>query len=403
MKEWVQELVQGASSFEVRSTADLYAAPPVEFLVEGIIPLYSAVGLTGYPGTGKTWTALEMMRAVATGTPFLGKYPVKRAPVLFVGNDASYHDYAQQWRRLTKDEFDGYEEDRLKGLRDLNPFDSHAHFLIQSDFNLDDVHQVIRLIKTSQEVMGDVQYEITEDDDGNRTIVDATQSHFGLIVLDTLSKMTKSSENSNTERDACFEMIRLLAESTGATVLVLHHNTQPSEFRTGEEWRGGSAQIASLDCHFHLTAKNKGLIEFKTKKMRGITPPTFNFLLDVHQEGAASLDYHDNVQPDQGTEILIAEMIEVLKKRDNRPTTKSDFAQVLLAAHSTEFDDIKKLKKFIDNTLFTYTRLPDAKIVQAVRGSGGRPAQYKLAFTEANSEGERSTGPDLAGTEESGD
>jgi hypothetical protein len=387
MKEWVRELIEGVEPFDVASASDLYMAPPVDYLVDGLIPLNSAVGLTGFPGTGKTWFALEMSRAVATGTKFLGKFDVRRAPVLFVGNDASMLDYAQQWRRLTLEEYAGYDDAKEQGLRDLNPFDTHVHFLLQSEFNLDDMNMVARVIATSRAIFGDPDYEVQRDEDGNETLVEVTKQNVGLIVMDALTNMTKTSEIDNTARGEVMSNVRLIAENTGASVLLLHHNTMPGEFRTGEEWRGGGAQIAMLDCHFHLTAKNKGLIEFKTKKMRGLTPATFYFDLNVHEPGAASLDFNELEQEGTDeTDTLRDDLVGVLKARENAPTTKLDFASALWPKYTVRYEDIKQLKKRIESFLYTYTRAPDAEIVLAVRGTGGRASQYKLTYKEPTSD-----------------
>lgn len=404
MRPWVKELVESVEPFEVTSSGDLYSAPPVDYLVEGIIPLYSVVGLTGFPGTGKTWFAMEMMRAVATGTKFLGKFPVRRAPVLFVGNDASLLDYATQWKRLTFESYLAYNQSRAEGLVNLNPFDTMVHFLIQSAFSLDDTEQVARLIRTSQDVLSDPEFDVVTDVEGQQTLEQTTKQNFGLIVLDTLSKMTRSSEIDNTARDAVFENIRLIAESTGATILLIHHNAMVSEFRTGEEWRGGGSQFASLDCHFHLTTKNKQMVEFKTKKMRGLTPPTFYFDLNVQNPGPASLDYNNltDVQADQ-QERLLDDLVRILRENDNAPTTLSDFALKLLALYTDKFNDLKALTTHIRHILYQHVREPNPRIIVAVPGAGRRPALYKLAFTEGVEDENRGyPTSDSQGTGESG-
>jgi KaiC/GvpD/RAD55 family RecA-like ATPase len=394
MKPWVQELVSGVEPYAVVGSRNLYSAPPVEYLIEGILPLYSVIGMTGFPGTGKTWLSMEMMRAVASGTSFLGKFPVKKAPVLFVGNDASLLDYAQQWRRLTLDEYEGYDHDRLDlrdadtgeitrpALRDSNPLETLVHFLIQSEFNFDDLTQVARLIKTSHEVFGDISYDVKQED-GRETIEESTRKNFGLIVFDTLTKMTTVPEENNTARSAVFSNIRLIAESTGATVLVLHHNALTSEYRTGEEFRGAGDQFASLDVHFHLITRAKGLVEFKTKKFRGITPEPFLFNLGVHTPGPASLDYNSKpTTKDDWDGRMIDDLVSVLKTRENSVTTVADFAIALLSRYSEQFDDIKRFKRHISNVLGNYTRTPDARIVAAVTGKGGRSTLFKLSPIE---------------------
>lgn len=404
MLEGIKELVEVSEPFVVSSASDLYNAPPVEFLIDGLLPLYSVVGLTGFPGTGKTWWALEAGRAVATGTKFLGRFDVKRAPVLFVGNDASYLDYAQQFRRLTRLEYDEYDRMVKEGLRDFNPLDTHMHFLLQSPFNLDDPNRVAQIIRTSYEVLGDPSYDVVEDADGKQTLADVTKQNFGLIILDTMSKMTRTSEIDNTARDVVMENIRTIAEATGATVLVLHHNTMPGEFRTGEEWRGGGAQFASLDAHFHLTVKSKGLIEFKTKKMRGLTPPTFMFDLNVHEPGPASLLYTERqVTQEQAADSLIDEMVEVLKKRDNAPTTKQDFANELWSKHGADFTEFKQFLRAVGSALSAHTRGPHPKIVLAVPGSGQRGNLYKLVYEENPDAGGTSDEAGDGRTQESGD
>ncbi len=406
--EWLKDLVNDADPYVVQTTHDLYAIPPVEFLIEDILPLYSIVGLTGFPGTGKTWLALEMMRAVTTGSNFLGKFQAKPAPVLFVGNDASLHDYAQQWRRLTMVEYGAQQESIEEGLRDTNPFNTLVHFLIESEFNFDDLNQVARLIRTSQAVFGETRYSHVEED-GEVSIEENTRQHFGLIVFDCVSKFTSAKEGDNTATAIAFDNVRKIAAITGATLVLLHHNASPSEYRTGEEWRGGGssgAAIASLDAHYHLITKTKGVVEFKMKKMRGLTIDPFLFSLDVHSPGEASLDYLGVQETKEDTdEKLIQHLVDVLKARDNAPTTIADFAIATLAAFSERFDDIKKFKRYISNTLLVYCRKPDARIVAAIAARGGRATLYKLSPPEqqGRNQDEPDSGdqPDHDGTEES--
>ena len=51
---------------------------PVEFAIENTWPYRASGMLGGDSGIGKTWLAIEMGLALSTGTPFLGKYHVKR-------------------------------------------------------------------------------------------------------------------------------------------------------------------------------------------------------------------------------------------------------------------------------------------------------------------------------------
>src|SRR5262245_5796785 len=80
------EQMEQKRSYYPRPAAYLYNVPSPPMIIDGIVPAGAVVGLSGQPGTGKSWLSLEMSRALATGTSFLGKFPVRPTPVVFVGS-----------------------------------------------------------------------------------------------------------------------------------------------------------------------------------------------------------------------------------------------------------------------------------------------------------------------------
>ncbi len=62
---------------------DKQVLPPV-YLLEGIIPEAKVVTFFAEGGSVKTWSALALAIAVATGKPWLGQYAVKKGKVLFL-------------------------------------------------------------------------------------------------------------------------------------------------------------------------------------------------------------------------------------------------------------------------------------------------------------------------------
>lgn len=381
----IQQSVEMSQPFTVTTSKMLYDAPPVEYLIERTLPTHTICGLTGIAGTGKTWLAMEMMRAVVTGTKFLGEFQARQCPAIYIGSDASLLDYARQWRRLTKEAYDSYanlgtEEDKLQVE---NPFDSYAHFLIQSEFNLDDIGMIARLIRTSEQVERPSYLEDVLTDEGWEQVEQAGK-HYGLIIYDTLTKMTRTPENDNVGRDIVFDHLRLVAEATGATLMVLHHPPLTSEWRTGEEFRGAGSQIGDLDNHFHIVQNNKrpDVIQFKFKKFRGITPKPFLFKLDVFDdENEASLDFMEPVKDvtdwDADLERI---MVETLKKRENQPTSIIEFATAVLMDPDIgpSFEgNAKKAKKRVANFLAIALIKPDSPFVK-ISGGAGRSHYYKL-------------------------
>jgi hypothetical protein len=379
----IQQVVDNAPPFVVATSKMLYDAPPVQYLIESTLPTHTICGLTGVAGTGKTWLAMEMMRAVVTGTKFLGQFQARQCPAVYIGSDASFLDYARQWRRLTKDAYDSYAEmGGEEGQRVENPFDSYAHFMLQSEFNLDDPFMIARLIRTSELVERPSYVEDILTDEGWEQ-EERVGRHYGLIIYDTLTKMTRTPENDNIGRDAVFDHLRVIAEITGATLVVLHHPPLTSEWRTGEEFRGAGSQIGDLDNHFHIV-KNNGrddVIQFKFKKFRGITPKPFLFELDVFKnEDEASLDYMEPIKDvKEYDDELQNLLVETLNKRANQPTTVLEFTTALLQHEiGKSFDgNIKKAKKRIQNFLAILLQKSDSPIVKIGVGPN-RTNFYKL-------------------------
>ena len=385
MKPLIQAYVDAAEPYAVASTKMLYNAPPVEFLIAGILPTHAICGLTGAPGTGKTWLAMEAMRAVITGTKFLGQFDTQQGPALYVGADASFLDYAQQWYRLTHEVYESYTQHEDDGtvVRLQNPFDLYADFLLQSDFNLDDPEKVGKLIKTSARVERPSYYEEVMTETGWEQ-VEREGRHYRLIVYDTLTKLTRSPENDSIGRDVVFEHLRDVAEATGATLLVLHHPPLVSEFRSGEEWRGAGSQFGALDAHFHILRDNgrEDVIQFKVKKFRGITPKPFLYNMDVFnpETMAATLTYMESGKAavDFDNELVDAMLAHLDKVK--KPQSIADFAIHLMAQEkfNDTYENVAKMKNRLANFLKKETAKPDARFRLVVAGAGRRASLYTV-------------------------
>lgn len=249
----------------------LYGIRPPAMQIENFLPVGGVMGITAYPGVGKTWLAMELARCIGSGEPFLGRYRTMRGGVLFVGSDSSLYDYARQWTRLTSttpDARDVYEPVR---------------FLVQSTFMFEDTDEIRKLIRTHQKFeWGDIR----NTDDGP-----VREHGFHTIIFDTLSRLTRANQNDNTEMEEVFRNIRWLAEATDAAIVLLHHNSKKSEFNDGADWRGAMSQIGALDSWVQLTParKDKYLVGCQFKKFRGITPEDFSYRMNVSEVDSASL------------------------------------------------------------------------------------------------------------------
>lgn len=74
-----------------------HGSSQVSWLVQDWLPEATVGFVVAPPGSYKTWLTFDMAVSVATGTPFLGKYPVQRTgPVLLIQQEDFHGDIAQR-------------------------------------------------------------------------------------------------------------------------------------------------------------------------------------------------------------------------------------------------------------------------------------------------------------------
>ena len=74
--------------------------PPVEWLIEGIVPAQLVSTIVGASGAGKTWACLSLLRAWATGEPWLGRYASKKCNAALLDAEDSYVTLKRRWLQL---------------------------------------------------------------------------------------------------------------------------------------------------------------------------------------------------------------------------------------------------------------------------------------------------------------
>lgn len=207
---------RGTSFVRVRELLEyLEAEPPMEWLVDGILPYQSLTMLAGRPGVGKSWLVLALAKAVSGGGLFLGR-ETRRAEVFYFDLENS--------RPVVRS--------RLRLLRPMEVFYAPA-FYLDKPLNLKD-----------------------------RTL-DGLARDGAVLIFDSFSRTTTGlDQNTVQEMSGVMTRLRELV-NLGATILFVHHRGKAED----SQYMGSTDILAGVDMGLLLDRKDEAL-ELRTIKNR---------------------------------------------------------------------------------------------------------------------------------------
>jgi hypothetical protein len=215
-----------AEELHVLRAAQVHENPAEEppWLIE---PLWGAgaVGIIGgAPKSCKTWLALEMAVAVASGRPCLGRFPVPRpGPVLlFAAEDAP-----PQIKR------------RIESL-------AHAR---QTDFPSLDVRLIVE---------PSLRLDLAQDLGRLRLTLEKHRPL--LLVLDPYVRLQRADENDARQVSAILSALRELSRTFQTAVALVHHARKTAAELPGQALRGSGDFWAWGDSNLYVARKRDGLL-----------------------------------------------------------------------------------------------------------------------------------------------
>lgn len=208
------------------------AAPPLSWLVKGLLVDGGFSAIYGPPGTSKTFVALDLALHVAHGRDWFGRRVAPGAVVYVSGEGASGMLLRMKaWRRE-------------KGDGTRAPF-----ALVPSSVNLFD------------------------DDSGADMLIDDVKAHAAaldvplrLVVLDTLSRMIGSGdEDKARDINVVVQRAEKIQRETGAHVLIVHHSGKDRD----RGMRGSNALLGAADAVIEVSRhEESGICEGKIVKVK---------------------------------------------------------------------------------------------------------------------------------------
>lgn len=211
--------------YRVLTAADLMNAPPLRWLVRGVLPAHGLACQYGASGSGKSFLALSLSAAIAEGVPWFD-CRVTQAPVTYVVLEGEY----------------GFRQ-RVKAWQ---------------------LHHGRHLPANLRFVMQAFDLRNADDLAGLADAAIASGGANGLVVLDTLNRAAGGAdENSSADMGELIDSSRALQSKLGGTVLLVHHAGKDA----AKGLRGHSSLHAALDAAIEVT-RNDTLREWRIAKSK---------------------------------------------------------------------------------------------------------------------------------------
>ena len=236
-------LLAGAKSPELRykllSVDDLCAAPPMEWIVKGLIPKNGLAALYGPSGSGKSFLLLDLALAIATGEVFWFGRRIKSVPITYVclEGESGLGKRVKAWFTYAN-----------------KAFPKLIRFITQP-FNLltDDVDELAKAIVSSGHTGG-------------------------MIILDTLNRAAPGAdENSPVDMGKIISSSSKLQRLIRGMVLLAHHTGKDET----KQLRGHSSLPAALDGAIEVKRTGAGRQWLVVKSKDDQDGDAYSFKLEV--------------------------------------------------------------------------------------------------------------------------
>ena len=253
--------------WQVFTLADAYAPrPPVEYLVEKLLPLPSLTILYGAPGSMKTMVLADLAACVAGGVPWLDCLPNEQLETGRVTKQASvlWADFDNGPRTM-------HERIASAGrARNLAP-DAPLFYLSMPNPWLD----------------------MSSWDGADVLLRRITSLDAKLVVVDNLRDVSGRVEENSSEMGVVMSNFRRVTEESGAAVVVVHHQRKGNGGggRAGDNLRGHSSIEAAIDLALRVERENNSdTVTVSATKTRGVDVFPFAALFTYeHKPGTTEL------------------------------------------------------------------------------------------------------------------
>lgn len=310
-----EQPAESVASF-LHPISELLAMPEVEpdWMVDQLFTVGSNGWVAAEPKVGKSWTVLELVYALSTGNPFLGRFAVKQPRrVIYIQEEDSIQRVLRRFKKL------------LKGDPTRQPpSDDYLRWSIRAGFKLDSQAWIDKL---RQELM---TYPAE------------------VVVLDVFNRLHGLEENKQADMTKLLNILMDFNRIFGCAFIVVHHNRKPqagSEARANQMIRGSGVLAGWGECSLYLRrSKDKDTIIVTPESKDAPEMDDFTIVLRDMDNGGIVLEMGE-VEKTERVSLADTEAIKAvadLMKRGIGATAKA-VAEALGKDRSTVYRRLTKL------------------------------------------------------------
>jgi hypothetical protein len=233
------------------------------YIVKGLVPDAGLSVIWGPPKCGKSFLASDIAFHVALGWPWRDR-KVKAGPVVYLAAEGAHGFKAR---------IAAFRQERLGEEVAPVPF-----YLVPCTLDLIGEH--VELIGAIRETLGDHPLNSEDDQKGAENRHSITAMSPVLVVIDTLNRTLRGSENSDEDMSDYIKAADAIREAFGCAVVIVHHcgveGTRP---------RGHTSLSGAVDCQIAVRKAN-GVVTATVELMKdGQEGDAFGSLLKVVEVG----------------------------------------------------------------------------------------------------------------------
>ena len=294
---------------------------PVEWLIHGVLPVKAFAALYGPPGSFKSFIALDMAEAIATGRPWMGNPIERQGAVLYLCGEG----------------FGGFGA-RIKACQIHHKTPKGAPiYVIRHQLNL----------RSSAEDFNALMIAIV-------ALVEKTGMEFQLMVVDTLARaFGGGNENDSDAMGSFITTMGKIQEFLNCALMVLHHSGKD----LAKGLRGHSSLLGAVDTQLEILRfeeQQKGVISL-TKQKDGEDGIRFGFEMVEIEISGSSL----------GFDPVVSLAVQASDEAANQASKKSKNNAGKGRNQSIEMESLrsvvkqKGIQKIIEGKLRTAVNLAD--------------------------------------------